>query len=220
MRVRTIIALALFGISTVAAFAATRSSDAAIEASCAKYFKTAVCSEALGRWLALPGRRFADQNRQATPTTVFDGFARSPNTAKRGFKADAPTGTFFVHGEAGPPRGTVVYDRAHKIVFSGQGCCTFFETTVASGLPAPPVSVADRNLTGLRTDSGIRIGDSPATVQRIYGTSTLLSVPAHPSVQLLLYENRHPKQPGPCVQRQSFGFDNGQLAYISFFNGC
>jgi hypothetical protein len=217
---KRVFALALFSASTIAASAQTPMPDPLIEAQCTKYFKTAVCSEALGRWLALPGRRFAAQSRQTTPTTVFDGFQRSPNTEKRGFRADAPTGTFFVHGSAGPPKGTVVYDRTHRIVFSGQGCCSYFETTVASGLPSPPLPVADRDLTGLRTDSGIRIGDSPVTVQRIYGTSTLWSVPMRPDVRLLLYENRHPKQPGPCVQRQSFGFDNGHLAYISFFNGC
>ncbi len=190
--------------------------DAVVEAQCRHYFKNAVCSEALGRWLPqIPEGAYSSR----TPTTVFDGF-RGTGMAAREFGATAPDATFFVHGYAGPPKGTVVYDRRHRIAFYGQGCCSYFETVLAAGVAPPPVTVANHTLTRVRTESGIRLGDSPARVMRNYGKSALVRVPMHPGLRVLMYENGHPATRGVCVQRQTFGFRDGGVVFIRLYDGC
>ena len=207
----------------LSAAAATRAAppatppDAVVEAQCRQYFKSAVCSEALGRWLPhLPAGADAVHK---TPTAVFDGF-RGTRLLTRSFGASAPSATFFVHGNAGPPKGTVVYDRRDGTAFYGQGCCTYFETVLAAGAPPPPVAVANQTLTQVRTDSGIRLGDPPARVVRIYGHATLAPVPSRPELRVLAYENAHPRKRGVCAQDQTFAFKGGRLVLISLYNGC
>jgi len=210
-------AVALF--ATVLARVAAPVSDASIEADCRHYFKHAICSEALGRWLPnVPGGE--DRTRRTTATAIFDGFRRTPGTTQQSFWAYAPAATPFVHGPAGPPRGTVVYDRRHRIAFYGEGCCSYFVTVLAADVSPPPLAVSVRTLTRVRTDAGIRLGDSPARVMRVYGNAVLQTVPLHPQTRLLMYENAHPPQPGPCAQQQTFAFKNGRLVFIRLFNGC
>jgi hypothetical protein len=198
---------------------ATPMSDGAIEASCRHYFKHAVCSEALGRWLA---RMVVDPGRSSprTPTHVFDGFRRTAGTMIEPFFAYAPVGTAFVHGNSGPPRGSAVYDRRHAVAFYGEGCCSYFSVVLAARVAPPPVTVKDRNLTGVATDSGLRLGDSPASVIRVYGSAPLQPVPGLPDQQMLLYENATPPKPGPCAQQQTFGFTRGMLSFIGMYDGC
>ncbi|MEA2785000.1 MAG: hypothetical protein QOF71_1104 [Candidatus Eremiobacteraeota bacterium] len=193
--------------------------DAAIEAGCRSAFKHAICSEALGRWLASTTDT-AVRALPKTPTAVFDGFRGTPRTTQRPFRSYAPAGTFFVFGSAGPPRGTIVYDSRHRTAFFGAGCCSYFTTVLVSGASPPPVTVAAAALTGTRTDAGIRLGDSPADVIRVYGNAPLQRVAEHPGMQLLEYENPHPKKPGPCVQQQTFAFRSGKLVLIRLYNGC
>jgi hypothetical protein len=194
-------------------------SDSAIEAECRHYFKQAICSEALGRWLP-NAVSIEARDPLRTPTAIFDGFRRTPGTTQQSFWAYAPAATSFVHGAAGPPRGTVVYDRRHGIAFYGEGCCSYFEIVLAAGVPPPPLAVADRSLSHVRTDAGVQIGDSPARVMRVYGNAPLYHVPLHAGTSLLEYENAHPAKPGPCVQRQTFAFKNGRLVFIRLYNGC
>jgi hypothetical protein len=192
--------------------------DSVVEAECRQYFKHVVCSEALGRWLPhLPAGADA---LHKTPTTVFDGFRGTPGMTQRSFGASAPAATRFVHGNAGPPRGTVVYDRRHGIAFYGQGCCTYFETVLASAVTPPPLTVANRTLTQVRTDSGIRLGDPPARVMGIYGSATPARVAFRPELRVLSYENPHPGKRGACVQQQTFAFRAGRLVFINVYNGC
>ncbi len=192
--------------------------DSVVEAQCRQYFKHVVCSEALGRWLPhLPAG--ADASHK-TPTAVFDGFRGAPGLTQRSFGASAPTATSFVHGNAGPPRGTVAYDRRHRIAFYGQGCCSYFETVLASDVEPPPLAVSNRTLAHVRTDSGIRLGDPPARVTGIYGSATPARVPSHPELRVLSYENPHPGKRGAWVQQQTFAFRAGRLVFINLYNGC
>jgi hypothetical protein len=100
---------------------ASPASDAATEALCRAHFKQTVCSEALARWLP---HAEADDGRSApkTQTPIFDGFRKTAGTTDRAFSAYAPTGTAFSYGDAGPPRGSIVYDHRHRLVFYGHGC--------------------------------------------------------------------------------------------------
>ncbi len=192
--------------------------DSVVEAQCRQYFKHVVCSEALGRWLPhLPVGAYVSQK---TPTSVFDAFHDPRGMTARPFGASAPLATSFVHGYAGPPKGAVVYDRRHRIAFHGQRCCTYFETLLASDVPPPPVAVANHTLTQVRTVSGIRLGDPPARVVRIYGNATPARVSTHTEMRLLMYENAHPNVRGVCVQQQTFAFNHGRLVLISLYNGC
>ena len=205
--------------ATVLIGAAPAPRDAAIEADCRATFKHAICSEALGRWL--PNVAYAaERDLPKTPTAVFDGFRGTRGTTQQSFWAYAPAATFFVHGNAGPPRGTVAYDKRHRIAFYGEGCCSYFSTVLAADVSPPPVTVVGAALTETRTDAGIRLGNAPADVTRVYGDAPLQRVTEHPGLQLLEYENAHPKKPGPCVQQQTFAFRSGKLVLIRLYNGC
>ena len=218
LRLTGCVVMALLATAVTRAAPPATPPDSVVEAECRHYFKHVVCSEALGRWLPhLPAG--ADASHK-TPTTVFDGFGRAPGVTQRAFRAAAPAGTRFVHGNAGPPRGTVVYDRRHGIAFYGQGCCSYFETVLASDVGPPPLAVANRTLAGIRTDSGIRLGDSPARVMGIYGSTTPARVTLHPELRVLSYENAHPGKRGACVQQQTFAFRGGRLVFINLMNGC
>src|ERR1700685_172127 len=112
-------------------------SDAANEALCRKYFKHTVCSEALGRWLPYLGAGDGPRTSR-TATHVYDGFRQTARTSERSFSAFAPVGTSFSHGDAGPPRGSVVYDPVHRIAFFGEGCCSYFSVVLAADVTPPP----------------------------------------------------------------------------------
>ncbi|HZX68032.1 MAG TPA: hypothetical protein VFE70_04060 [Candidatus Elarobacter sp.] len=204
--------------ASILAAGASPTSDTATEALCRKYFKHTVCSEALGRWLP---HVEADGGRSAprTQTRIFDGFRKTAETTEWPFSAYAPTGTAFSYGDAGPPRGSIVYDRRNRVVFYGQGCCSWFSVVLAANVASPPVALADRNVSRIATDSGVHLGDSPASVMRVYGSAQLQRVSKHPEMQLLLYENSTPPKP-LCVQQQDFGFTHGRLSYIDVYDGC
>jgi len=214
-------------IATSAArtFAAAPSrSDASIEAECRQFslphFRGALCSEALGRWLP----RLDDRGVEpivSVPTRVLDSFRNTPGATEASFAAYTPPGTRFVHGDAGPPRGTVVYDPVHRIAMYGEGCCSYYRVVLAAGVPPPPVRVATRDLRAVRTDLGIGLGASFAAVERIYGTASLQRLPAHPGLGFVVYENEAPrKPPGPCVQDATFGLRNDRVTFIELYNGC
>jgi hypothetical protein len=91
---------------------------------------------------------------------------------------------------------------------------------LAASIAAPPVRVASRDLTDVRLNSGLKLGDSVAAVFAVYGSAPLQRVAARPRMRFLFYQNPSPPKPGPCVQWQSFGFSAGRLAYIAIYNGC
>jgi len=197
---------------------ASPTSDQANEALCRKYFKHSVCSEALGRWLPYLG---ADDGPlvSRTPTHIFDGFRKTAKTSAWAFSAYAPIGTSFSHGDAGPPRGSVVYDRSHRIAFFGEGCCSYFSVVLAADVTPPPVHVEQRDLGNVTTDSGVRLGDSPAKVMRVFGVAPLQPIPGRSDMQGLRYENGTPPKP-LCTQRDTFGFTHGRLTVVEIYDGC
>lgn len=105
------------------------------------------------------------------------------------------------------------------IVRDGHGCCAWFSVALAANAAPPPVALADRNVTRVATDTGVRLGDSPASVMRIYGTTQLQRVAKHPEMRMLLYENSRPPKP-ICIQRQEFGFTHDRLSFISIDDAC
>ncbi len=218
-RITAIFSVVVSLLSTSALADVTSMADETIEAQCRAYFKKTVCSEALGRWLPrLPV--FAATEPRRTPTRLFDGFGRTPGRLSKSFNAYAPSATAAVYGEAGPSRANIVYDRTSRIVFYGGGCCSYFKLVLASHVVPPPLAVASRNLTAVSTNSRIRLGESPASVMRIYGPARLQRLPMRPQMSFIFYENSAPPKPGSCVQRQTFGFTQGRLSYIEIYDGC
>ncbi|MGH7727190.1 MAG: hypothetical protein ACREM2_00140 [Vulcanimicrobiaceae bacterium] len=188
------------------------------------------CSEAIGTWL--PNYLFqydADpwQTGRATHIAKRDGFVyeneKLPPAQFLGVEGPFD-GTFFVHGDAGPPRGRVVYDYVHRIALYEQGCCAADEVVAALGAPPPPKRVISKDLSGLRTVRGIRFGITPAAVIAIYGKAPLQPIAYHPDLRLLAYttwpaSNTHWAH-SPCGQMENFVFRHGRLAFIQFGNGC
>jgi hypothetical protein len=197
---------------------ASPTSDQANEALCRKYFKHSVCSEALARWLPYLGANDGPSVMRA-PTHIVDGFRTTVKTSARAFSAYAPIGTSFSHGNAGPPRGSVVYDRSRHIAFFGEGCCSYFSVVLAAHVAPPPVSVEQRDLGQVATDSGVRLGDTPAKVMRVFGAAPLQPIPGRSDMQTLRYENSTPPKP-MCTQRDTFGFTHGRLTVVEIYDGC
>jgi hypothetical protein len=191
---------------------------------CVKYFHDA-CSQALGEWLP----DFAYSNDfwdEAKRIAQRDGFSyekeQPPSPNLLGYMGPAD-GTFFSYGEAGPPRGHVVYDYQHHIAFYDQGCCSWHDAVAGYASP-PPKPVVNRDLTALKTVRGIRLGMSPGEVEAIYGASPLRVVPKSPRVFVLAYTTWPPRNKLPlmykCGQFQNFYFRHNRLVMIQFGNGC
>jgi len=192
---------------------------------CVKYFHSA-CSEALGKWLPLFVRS-NDFWDAATHVSRRDGFVylgyRPRSDDFLGFQGPRD-GTFFVYGNAGPPKGNVVYDYAHHIAFYKQGCCSWTDV-VAAYSPPPPKRVVNRDLTALHTVRGIHLGMSPQQVQRVYGQARFTRVPGYPNVYVLAYTTWPPSKTVtivhmPCGQFENFFFKHGRLIMIQLGNGC
>lgn len=193
--------------------------------SCSLYFHSA-CSEAIGAWLPDYSIFGSDFEPRATHVAQRDGFIYEHEKAPRGPLGfvGPDDGTFFVYGNAGPPKGHVVYDYAHHIAFFQQGCCAW-DDVVEAYVPAPPKRVVDRNLTGLKTVRGAHLGMTEPDVRRIYGNAQLQTVPKHPGLTVLSYKTWTPlkgrRYPGDtCGQSQDFYFRDGRLAIIQIGNAC
>ena len=196
-------------------------SDAAIEKRCRAFFRNEVCSEALGRWLPIPRVMQSDRWTQPwTATHVYDRVREAAYTIERPNHSYYPRGTSFVYGEAGPSRGSVVYDSVHRLAFFSKGCCSYNTVVLASGVSAPPVPVTEHDLTGARLVSGVALGASVSQVLAMHGTTSLEHLPTAPGMGFLMYENTSPPKGGGCVQRQIFGFVAGRLSVIELYNGC
>jgi hypothetical protein len=177
----------------------------------------------------LPGIAFDSAFRNlATRIAERDAFVYEGTPQRR----DAPPfdfqgpydGTFFLYGDAGPPKGRVVYDYAHHIAFYEQGCCSWQEIAAGYASP-PPKTVANRDLTNLVTVRGIRLGMSTEAVERVYGRAKLVPVPKRIRTYVLPYTTWPPKQQVtvvrmPCGQFQNFYFRDNRLILIQIGNGC
>lgn len=183
---------------------------------CRRFYDGA-CSEAMGAWLPTFG--FAsDHLKSATRVRQRDGFVYEHQ--KRPFD-----GTFFVYGNAGPPKGRIVYDYAHHIAFFVQGCCSWQDVVAASTDVPPPKHVVSRDLSGLHTVRGVRLGMTTTAVLHIYGHSNVLSVAHAEGVRMLAYTTWPTKDimksiDPECGQFEIFYFRHDRLILIQLGDGC
>jgi len=179
---------------------------------CKKYYHNVCNNWKIGEWLPTPIEGFEPWRQDLTTSVAFtDAFLY------RGKHNSPDDGTHFVYGNAGPPKGTVVYDYARGIVFFSQGCCAWHSTVLAADIGTPPVPVVNRSLHDVRTVRGIAIGDTIARVESIYGKARLEHAQRAAQLQMLFYY--HGFAHG-CGQSQDFGFLHGRLVYIELLNGC
>lgn len=205
------------------AFAAMPPPGRAIEAQCRQFFSHG-CSGAMGRWLPNFDAGGAWRNH-ATRVDWRDRFVYAHQGPSSLLGNDGPRdGTFFVYGEAGPPKGYAVHDVRHRIAFYEHGCCSWRDTVAAADVPPPPMNVVSRDLRGLSTIRGVRLGQSVADVVKIYGKALLLAVPGHPDVRLLAYTTPGTRNAAgvntSCDQDRQFFFRSGRLVLISLGNAC
>jgi hypothetical protein len=186
----------------------------------------------LGAWLPDPNiGDVAWQKGQAAVTTQYDYFvcggARAAVAKKESFDyagSGCPLikkGTAFAYAPSG--KGSVLYDRAHRIVLYDKGCCAWrgFALTADVGPPPKPVSNAD--LSGVRTMRGVALGMTVAQVQRIYGPARLYDTKGRPGVATISYTTMKTKfsEPGgACGQFQSFSFRQDRLISIELYVAC
>jgi hypothetical protein len=178
------------------------------------------CSEAMGRWLArVPSPAFGEH---VDRSHVEDRIIDPAGTGMDVFLGATTVygGTRFVYGTAGPPKGFAVYDPVHRIAYYDEGCCSWHDVVVASDVGPPPKKIATRSLTGLRTASGLRLGDSILAVERVYGSSRLRRVRGQPSRRTLSYVHSFRFGVNVCQDRMTFLFDRGRLAAMDFGKAC
>jgi hypothetical protein len=183
------------------------------------------CSEAIGRWLPRVFRTglHVDAHRKAAMTQVHDEIVDPAGVGTRTFLGQHAVfaGTNFVYGIAGPPKGRLVYDPAHRIEYLDEGCCSWHHVVVVSNAAAPPKTVAERSLVGLHTMRGLRLGDSPQAVRSVFGAS-----PEEPSTlphqTVLAYQRTivEPKPYSSCLEYDTFVFRYERLSAIEFGAGC
>jgi len=201
-----------------------RTVDAA--ADCRTYFGNA-CSEAMGAWLP----RQSDASwlvPHAQDSGRRDDFIyeheRTPEGVL-GFRG-ADDGTFFVYGNAGPPKGHAVYDYAQHIAFYDEGCCAWQEAVAAADAALPPKRVVARDLRMLHTVRGIRLGMSEAAVMRIYGRAPRRGIIGQVDSIKLAYTVAYTAPggangpPNTCGQWENFVFRSGRLTWIQLVNAC
>lgn len=192
---------------------------------CPPYYHQA-CSEAIGKWLPEMSEwyRWSPSDQQPSNVSFTDAFIYEGHKPKRNtqpyydWQTESPKdGTFFVYGNAGPPKGSLVYDYANRITYYGQGCCSWFELVAATGVSPPPKRVASRDLATLRTVHGVRLGQTVSEVLALYGPARISRAAGHATIVRVAYAHKFDKD---CGQYQTFIFKNGRLIFIGLMNGC
>lgn len=179
----------------------------------------------IGRWLPGDGGKLGSvfwQRGEAIRTARADAFVYRGKTGSVFFGGDGPSdGTPFAYGDAGPVKGRVVYDARGRTAFFYQGCCSWNEVVANADVTHAPPAVARRDLRGLRTLRGVRLGDSIAAVRRIYGNAPLRALRDRPE-RVLAYTTRAPRSRANsgCGQDEVFAFRAGRLVFIQLTNGC
>ncbi len=193
---------------------------------------TAGAVAALGAWLPDPNiGEAAWEKGQAAVTSQYDYFVcgtrRAPTVKKESF--DYPgsgcplikSGTSFAYAPSG--KGSVVYDRGHRIVLYDKGCCAWRGFALTANVGPPPNPVSNADLTGVHTMRGVALGMKQAQVERIYGPTRPYDTKGPPGVTTLSYTTMKTKftEPGgTCGQFQSFSFEQGRLISIELYVAC
>jgi len=122
------------------------------------------------------------------------------------------------------PKGHAVYDYAGRIAFYEQGCCAWQEAVAAADTPPPPKRVVARDLSGLRTVRGIRLGMAQAAVMHVYGRTSPHRLEDRSGSVLLAYVTLNKPtatgQYGTCGQWQNFVFRSDRLVWMQISNAC
>ena len=174
-----------------------------------------------------PAVRAFNEERHELPrtrTTVTDCFARLDGpggTCGRPFETlDMPGATRFKVGNAGPVRYQMLYDRRHHVVLVGRGCCSYYDTLLIANVPPPRSSVAQADLSQMRTLRGVRLGMTLRSITRIFGSPAKQHVLKRGGFTIVGYE-KAPKTVTPCVESPTFAFDVRQrLAGVYIYRGC
>jgi hypothetical protein len=195
-------------------------------------------AQALGRWLPRLTASFTPwgQSKAAygAPPDAFvcGGTNASPAPIKAsGFEypeATCPvlkTGTAFSFGSGEPQQSHVVYDPTHRIALFSTGCCAARSYALASGVPAPPGTVVQADLSGVRTNRGAALGMTLDEITRRYGKAVSFTVagPGGSTVPVLTYttftsDPVHASQ--ACGQYQTFAFRSNKVYLIELYVGC
>jgi hypothetical protein len=188
---------------------------------CLKYYSAVACDQSLVRWLP----EISSSEKLAAPTRVQDSIVDPAGTGELRFlqMRGVYGGSFFVReAGGGPPKGHVVYDPEHHIVYFDEGCCSLHAVVIAITGKPPPRKIATRSLNGLRTATGIRLGDGPAHVRSIYGPAKFRPVTAAGAAVTLSYIRTltFNKPNGPCEQLTTFRFEHERLVGMSFEEAC
>lgn len=182
------------------------------------------CSPAMGAWLPRVPQSAMSEGTRPSTTSVHDEIIDPAGVGGPAFLGQRSvfSGTDFVYGKAGPPKGSAVYDPVHRIAYYAEGCCAWHHVVLASNVDAPPKHVATRILTGLRTRRGIALGDSPERVRATYGPAPLRPAPRRIEEATLAYIRviRFPKPYSPCEEANTFLFQHGRLIAMDFTDAC
>jgi hypothetical protein len=128
--------------------------------------------------------------------------------------------TSFVHGDAGPPRVSLVYDADLGVALYYQGCCAWQETVLMIAPKPPPQPVQAANLRAVRTPHGIGLGASPAAVLRAYGPARLHASTTTTGLRVLSYYRDQHVPGSACAFFENFVFRANRLIEIQAGHGC
>jgi hypothetical protein len=191
---------------------------------CLKYYTAAACDQSLVQWL--PEIPWPGGEKLAAPTRVDDSIVDPAGTGELRFlqMRGVYGGSFFVReAGGGPPKGHVVYDPEHHIAYYDEGCCSLHEVVIALTGKPPPRKIAMRSLSGLRTTTGIALGDGPSHVQSIYGPAKLRHVTSAGNVpRATLFYGRviTASNHASCKEVTTFLFERERLIGMSFEEAC
>ncbi|HEV3153505.1 MAG TPA: hypothetical protein VGZ02_06865 [Candidatus Baltobacteraceae bacterium] len=216
--------IALFLISAIihgAASAAASPPPAAPDiddASCQRYFHKP-CNSWIGHWIGQLPIYTTKKSTQESPTKVLDQFIYKGQPSGSYIHSRMPEGTFFAYGAAGPPKGHIVYDSVHHVVFFNQGCCAWGDMVLEAHVPPPPKPLAAGDLSHVATTRGARLGMTVDEAMRLYGRAL---VTRDGKYERLLYGwmKQDKADAVPCVQQKTLLFLGGALVAILLDNAC
>lgn len=202
--------------------------QATMDAALCRRFYHGACSDAMGRWLPRAlnvDYQWLDQHARHINRLDHFVYEKQRQRSSGPLAGEGPEdGTFFVYGNAGPPKGHAIYDYAHHIAFYEEGCCAWHDVVAAADAPAPPKGIVARDLRNLRTLRGIRLGMTHAEVMHIYGRTIQRPAKGRARSTLLAYttpiEFRSGGYSNTCGQWQNFVFRADRLVWIQLSNAC